>query len=275
MNVFVDKMLLQLSDPLQLVQLLAPTTDPNHAHLLTLLNAVYDSQFATIHDVRNVTVQQMEFQKLLLTTHRTQGTWTQIIPSYMRTDVFYESSDKLEPLWLDVFAEVSLTLLLEIDSGQVESITVQALEKFNTLDEFKAYFIFIDLPAFLAEHGIKTVEELKEHGRYLLTEIRLRQPPVFDPNDPANLYPYSLKLATFIRDSIDIAATLHDIKLARAVVERIQIYRKEFNGSEVLAPYAPMIIFPQEALTGSPFTADQLQKFFAGQGILALFLTPA
>ena len=97
---------------------------------------------------------------------------------------------------------------------------------------------------------------------------------MFDPNDPANLYPYSLKLATFVRDTIDIAATLHDIKLARAVVERIQVYSKEFNGNEVFAPYAPMII-SQEALTGSPFTADQLQKFFAGQGILALFLTPA
>lgn len=274
MSVFVDKLLLQLSDPMQIVQLLAPAADTNHTRLLTLLNAVYDFQFATIHDVRSVTVQQTEFQKLLLTTHRTQGTWMQSIPSYMRTDVFYESSDKLEPLWLDVFAEVSLTLLLEIDSGQVESITAHALEKFNTLDEFKAYFVFIDLPAFLAEHGIETVEELKEHGHYLLTEIRLRQPPVFDPNDPANLYRYSLKLATFIRDTIDLATMLHDIKLARAVVDRIQVYHKEYNGNEILAPYAPTIIFPRDALTGSPFKEDQLQKFFASQGILALFLTP-
>ena len=91
----------------------------------------------------------------------------------MRSDVFYESSDKLEPLWLDVFADISLTLLLEIDSGQVESITVQALEKFNTLDEFKAYFIFIDLPAFLAEHGIKTVEELKDSRLCLILMTQL------------------------------------------------------------------------------------------------------
>src|SRR5205807_1848233 len=96
MSHFVDQLLLQLSDKAQLVQLLAPATDTNHTRLLTLLNAAYNFQFAIIHDVRNTTVQQVELQKLLLTTHRTQGTWTQTIPNYMRTDVFYESSDKLE-----------------------------------------------------------------------------------------------------------------------------------------------------------------------------------
>src|SRR5437899_1814617 len=116
MSVFVDQLLLQLSDPVQLIELLAPAADTNHTRLLTLLKAVYDFQFATIHDVRDPKVLQVEPERLLLTTHRTQGTWTQTIPSYGRTDVFYEGSDKLEPIWLDLTAEVGLKLLLEVDT---------------------------------------------------------------------------------------------------------------------------------------------------------------
>lgn len=275
MSGFVDKLLLQLSNPEQFSQLLAPDADTNHTRLITLLRGVYNFEFASIHDVVGpVQVNQIEVQRLLLTTHRIQGTWAQTIPNYTHTDVFYESSGKLEPIWLDIFATVNLKLLLEIDPGKVESITVQAIEKFNTIDEFKAHFAFADLEAFIDEHGITTVEELKKHGRYLLTEIRLKEPPVFDPRDIHNQYSYSFNVAIFIRDTIDVAATLRDIKLARAVVERVQAYHREFNGNEVLAPYAPIIIFPQEALTGSPFNADVLQKFFKNQNILSLFLTP-
>src|SRR6266567_813650 len=179
MSLFVDQLLVQLSDPAQIVQLLAPATDTNHTRLLTLLHAAYNFQFVTIHDVRNVTVQQVELQKLLLTTHRTQGTWTQTIPTYMRTDVFYESSDKLEPIWLNLTAQVGLTLLLEVDTGAVESILIQPIEGFKTLDDFKAYFHFIDLQAFMTEHGLTTVDDLRAYAQYLITQIQLQQPPQF------------------------------------------------------------------------------------------------
>ncbi len=275
MSVFVDQLLLQLSDPTQLIQLLAPTTDTNHTRLLTLLKAVYNFQYATIHDVRNITVQQIELQKLLLTTHRTQGTWTQTIPNYTRTDVLYEKSDKLEPLWLNITAQIGLTLLLEVDSGAVESIGIQPIEGFQTLDDFKAHFHFIDLQAFMTEHELTTVDDLRAYAQYLIAQIQLKQPPKFDPNDPANLYSYTLSIAILIRDTIDIAAALQDLRLARAVTERVQSYSRSFDGNEVLSPYGSILIFPQTALTGSPFNQNTLQTFFANQGILALFLTPS
>ncbi len=99
----------------------------------------------------------------------------------------------------------------------------------------------------------------------------MKRTPRFDPNNPANLHSYTLNLAILIRDTIDVAAALHDIKLARAVMERVLVYSREFDGNEVLAPYAPIIIFPKAALTGLPFTDSALQTFFASQGILLLF----
>lgn len=275
MSLFVDRLLLQLSDPAQLIQLLDPVGDTNHTRLRTLLNTMYDLEFATIHDIRNIKVQQVEFQRLLLPPHRTQGTWTQLIPSYTRTDVVFEDSGKLEPTWLDVVAKIGLTLLLEIDSGEVESVVVRAIEHFQTLDEFRAHFLFIDLEAFMIEHDITTVEQLKEHAHYLLAEIRLRKPAPFDPNNSANLHSYTLNLAILIRDAIDVTGVLRDVKLARVALERALSYRKEFDGTEVRAPYAPIVIFPVASLGGLPFNADALQTFFDTEGILALFLTPA
>src|SRR2546423_1621309 len=113
------------------------------------------------------------------------------------------------------------------------------------------------------EHGLKTVEELREHAQYLRAEIRLKQ-----LGTEAKPYSYSLSITVFIRDGIDIAATLHDIKLARVVSERVLAYGREFNGNEVLAPYAPIVILPRAALNGGPFREDALQPFFANQGIL-------
>jgi hypothetical protein len=246
MSLFVDQMLLQLSDPAQLIQLLSPATDTQHSRLLTLLKTMYGLPLttmyglpiATIHDVKNIAISQkdVEFQRLLLTTHEQRGTWTQSAPNHVRTDVVYEGSDRLEPLWLDIAAKVDLKLLLEVDRSEIQSINTHSLDQVT---------------------------------------IQVKKPPPFDPNDPANLYSYTLNVAILIRDTIDVAATLHDIKLASTVSERIVTYSKEVDVAEVLVPFAPIVIFPQTALTGIPLKPDALQSFFALEGVLALFMTPS
>jgi hypothetical protein len=275
MTLFVDQVLLQLSNSAQFLQLLTPAGDTTHTRLLTLLNAVYNLPFATIHDVRNVAVNQMEFQKLVFPTHYTQGTWTQTIPGYTRTDVTYEDLDRPDPVWIDIAAEVGLTLLLEADTGEIASITDFEVANFQTLADFQKQFRYIDLNAFMAEHNITTIDELRERYQYLRSEIQLLPLVQFDPNNPANLHSYTLNIATLIRDVIDVAATLRDAKLARFALGQALAYQKEVDVAEVQNPYAPLVIFSQTALTGLPFTTDALQTFFAGEGILALFFTPS
>jgi hypothetical protein len=233
MSLFVDQILLQLSDSAQLIQLLSPTTDTQHSRLLTLLTTMYNLRFATIHGVKNIAISQVEFQRLLLTLHEQRGTGTQSTPNHVR---LYEGSERLEPLWLDIAAKVDLKLLMEVDRGEVQSINTHSLD------------------------------QVRIQGKPL---------PPFDPNDPANIYSYTLNVAILIRDTIDVAATLHDVKLASTVSERIVTYRKEVDVAEVLAPYASIIIFPQTALNGSPLKPDALQSFFAHEGVLALFMTPS
>lgn len=275
MSLFVDQLLLQLRDPTQLTQLLAPASDPTQARLRTLLGAVYDMPFATIHAIRNLQVRQIEFQKPLFPPERLAGAWQQTIPSYTRTDISLERQQQVAPVWLDLLATLDLTLVLEVDPGEVESILTHELTGFNTLDEFRALFRFIDLDAFLAKHRITTVEELKEAYHYLLTEIQLRTPAPFDANDPANQYPFTLSVACLIRDTIDVSEALRAAKLAQATWESTQAYRREVDTAEVRTPYAPLLLFPETALNGLPFDANALQTFFAAERVLSLFVTPA
>lgn len=236
MSLFVDRLLLQLSDPAQLRQLLAPADDTGHTRLLTLLNTMYNLEFAKIHDVQDVSVQQSESERLFLTMHQTRGVWRQTTPGHQHTDIVYEGSDKLEPIWLDIAAQVQVKLLIEVDSGTAESIDTHQLDQIM---------------------------------------IQFKKPVPFDPQDPANVQSYPLNIAIFIRETLDVAAALHDIKLARSVIEQASVYQKELDSGEVVAPYAPIVIFPPDALQGLPFNADALHTFFARENVLVVLMAPA
>jgi hypothetical protein len=274
MSEFSDRLVLQLSDPAQLVQLLAPAADTAHTRLRTLLDAAFTMDFATLHDIRDIQVLSTEFERPIFPLKRVTGTWTQTTPAYERTDVRYEGPDFQAPVWVDIAAAVALTLVLEVDLGAVASIMTREIANFNSLDEFRARFQFIDINAFMAQLGLSTFEELQERYHYLLTEIHLQPPPAFNPADPANQHRFTLGLAVFIRDLIDVTTVLREAKLAQVTMERALTFRQTVDVAEVRTPYAPLLVFPENALSGRPFTADALQGFFAREHILTLFVTP-
>ncbi|WP_460060553.1 hypothetical protein [Streptomyces sp. YKOK-I1] len=272
MSEFVDQQMVRLSDPSHLASLVDPPGDTQHGRVRALLNAVYAMEFATIHGVSEMKVRQTEFQRPVFPPRRTAGTWFQSVPPYTRTDVALERHDPTAPVWVDLAAELGLTLLLDIDVGGVQSFLTREITDFASLDDFRSRFRFIDLDAFMAEHGITTVEELREAFHYLITEVRLRFPGPFDPNDPANSHRYDLKLAILIRDTVDVAAALRDAKLARTAMERAIVPQPRSDETEVRTPYAPVVVFPVSAVPGPPLTQDVLESFFASEGVLTLFV---
>ena len=168
MSAFLDKAMLSLNDPANLRELVAPAADPTHQRVRQLFATVYALPSATLHDVTRVDVLASEFQRPLFPPRRLTGTWTQTIPSHTRTDILYEGLDGLAPEWLDVLARLALTVVLEVDAGEVEEIRLADIGDFSTLAEFQAKFRFFDLDGFMAEHHITTVEELKAAYHYLL-----------------------------------------------------------------------------------------------------------
>jgi hypothetical protein len=272
---FVDRLLVQFRDPAKVVAMLAPPADPTNSRLKGLLEAVYDQPFAVVRDIRNPTIRGVEFERPIDPPRRRRGTWMQTAPVYMRTDVSYEDRDTSGPIWLDVVVDLEVDLLLEVDPGQVESIVTREIEGFSTLDEFKARFQFLDLDAFLARLGITTVDELKSRYPTLLTEIRLEPSPPFDPDDPANLRRYPLRVAMLIREALDVAGLLREAKqTARALTDALA-FAERFEVSEVRSPFGVMVVVPDSVLAGQPLVADDIRALFATERIPIVFTTPA
>jgi hypothetical protein len=252
----------------------APPSDATYQRVRQLFAAVYALPSAVLHDVTEVEVVTSDFQLPLFPPRRLAGTWTQTAPNHARTDVLYESSDALTPEWLDVATQLAVTVVLEVDSGEIETLQVADIGDFTTLGEFEAKFRYFDLAAFMAEHQITTVDELKRAYRYLLGQIRLRKPGTFDPGDAAHRRRFELNIAVLIRDGIDVTGCLRDTRLAREVAERSLPYRRTVDHADVRTPYAPLLILPADAVPGTGFTVDDLTEFFAGQDVLAVFLNP-
>lgn len=274
MGLFADQMLVHLSDPVRLAQFLAPPGDPGGTRPRALLDAVLDLPFARLHEIRDMEVKETRIERPITPLRRLRGSVTQTIPSYTLATEVSESEEPAEPLWLDISARLAMTVVLEVDQGDVESIIVREITDVATLEEFRDRFQFFDLDAFLAEHGISTIEELRAHAHYLKTEIRLRPPGPFDPNDPANLRHYRLNVAILIREAIDLVAALRTAQSLRVTLERDLTYHREQDQAAIRTPYAPVVIFPESLLAGLPFDAATVRALFARERMLALFATP-
>jgi len=268
---FVDATMVRLSDPAHLRDLVAPPGEAGQERIRRLLATVYALPDATIHQVTRVDVLTSEFQRPLFPARRLAGTWTQTTPSHTRTDVLYEGSDGLAAEWLDLAARLAVTLVLRVDPGEVESIRLAEPAEFSTLAEFEAQFRAFDLAAFMAEHGLSTVEDLKRAYRYLLGGIRLRDPGPFDPADPAHQRRFDLPLAIFIRDEIDLSACLRAVRLAREAGERALPYQRHTGDGEVLGPFATLLVLPAAAVVADGFTEAELTAFFAAQDAVVVF----
>lgn len=235
MSVFVDQMLVALRDPRALVALLDPPADRAHQRMRTLFAAMVDAPVADIRDVQEVTARGIELARPLFPAHETRGTWLQTQPQPVSTDVRWAREDPLAPLWIDLTADLSVTLVLEHETASVESIRVHEL----------------------------------------VTRIRLEPLPRFDPRDPANQHRFELGVALLLRDELDVGEALRAAKLARAALRRTVAYREQADADTTLtSPYAPVVAFPAAALAASRFTEPQLQALFAAEGVVSVFARP-
>jgi hypothetical protein len=254
-----------------------PPSDAERRRVRTLLAAAYDLSLGTVHSIQDVTVRAIEVERPVFPPERTRGTWTGTVPTYTRTDVAEERVDLREPVWLDLVAEVDMTLVLEFDAGEVERIVTREIAGFQTLDEFKQRFQILDfnlldLDRLLKELDVSTVDDLREQYHHLVTEIHLKTPPAFNPDDPANRRHYTLNLAILIRDGLDLVRAVREAKLARAALERTLTYHDQVAEAEVRTPYAPLLIFPKSALADLAFGESDVQRLVSAEGISAVFI---
>ena len=268
---FTDHALLALADPAALGALLLPTGDTDGGLVRTMLGATYDLSAARIDQVKTVQVTEIAVQRALFPHGRLDGQWSQTVPSYTRGELAFTVPAPADPVWIDVLARIDVTVVTEVDPSGAESVLARGFDDFTTLDEFRARFAFIDLDAFLAEHGISTVEQLRDAFDYVVADVQLRTPTTFDPTDPANTHTLPVTLAAVIVDPFDIAAGLRATRLVREAAKGLGGSMPAGIPAEVVEAYATAVV---GAATGLPdgVTAATVQQLYAGEGVVGLFL---
>ncbi|UPJ53427.1 hypothetical protein IVB30_20185 [Bradyrhizobium sp. 200] len=270
----IDRLLLRMRDPVQLLGVLAPAGDPAPTRMRRLVDAAFSVPFGTIHNISDVRVGELEFARPVLVQRQSRGRWTELSPGHRLTDIAYEEAGRLQPLWLDVTAEIRLKLLLETDPGAVASIMTNEASDVATLEDFRTRFPFIDVDALMARYGLTTYDELREHYRFVEAEIKLQAPPPFDPNDPANQHAVTLHIAILIRELLDVRGVLQEAKLLRVALKQAISFKRELGPVEALAPFALVVIWPEEALLGQQLAANDIAALFALEHILVVFVAP-
>jgi hypothetical protein len=270
---FGDATLLALSDDTELLRVLDPPDDASHARVRALVGAMYDMPYAEIHEVEAVTVRRSELARPAFPPRENQGDLTRTTPAYVRTDFRFEEIDRLSPFWIDLAAELDVTLVVEFDPGEVESIMARPVDDFTTLAQFRAHFAFIDLDDFMARHGLTTVEELRDAFDYLKLEVRTRAPAAFDPGDEANRITFRLNVALLFRDALEVGDALRAAKLARAVLERTVTAPRDTDQLSTRRAFVPVVVFPASVVTDASVTEAQVQALFAHEGVMAVFRT--
>jgi hypothetical protein len=271
MTVFGDRALRELSDPDALGALLLPAGDAAGTRVRTMLAATYDLSAARIDQVSAAHVRMVSLQRPLFPVGRQEGTWSQLVPSFTRTELTLTMPAPVDPLWIDLLARIDVTVVTEVDPSGAEAVLSKAFDDFATLEEFRARFTFFDLDAFLAEHHISTVEELRDAFDYVVTEIRLRTSPAFDPDDPANRHTLPVTLAAVIVDPFDLTAGLRATRLVREAAKGLNGPAPAGIPVEVTEAYATAVVTAADGLPNG-LTAAEVEQFYGKEGVVSLFV---
>ncbi|MEV7280372.1 hypothetical protein [Streptomyces sp. NPDC093111] len=267
MGVIQDRAMARLADPASLGALLEPRAR-------FLVERTHELEYERIDSVAALRVRKVAAQWPLFPPDSRRGNWSQVVPGTTLAD-FSWSGEAAEPVWIDVLAELEIDVVAETDPGGLDSLVVKAVDEYATLDEFRAQFRFLDLDAFMRGHGLVTVEDLRESGEYLRTEVRLRRPPVFDPGHPANRRTVAVDAAVVVGAVDDVAGAVRAARLVAAAARDRPLSPGGFGAR--VAPYALVAAFPAPVPPPPPappgLTQAQIESLLDGAGIAALFLT--
>lgn len=269
---FVDRALLQLHQPAALEDLLKGSADGPYPHLERLITTVFGETTASIDRIEDISVIDAEPCVQIPAVTRIRGTFTTSQPAYAQSEARGELAVPGGP-WAHLIARTLLRVVIETDDGGIESVVMSSIDNITDLADFASRFRYIDLPAFLNARKITTVEQLRDAAQYLLAEIRLTQPPQFDPNDPTNSYSVEVDVACTVLAELDLAAGL----MAARDLMTAGSERAPGPGNPVLGvaqhPFAVAVIFPQAQGQAHP-TSAQVDALFAKAGVLPLFANP-
>lgn len=138
--------------------------------------------------------------------------------------------------------------------------------------DFVARFEFLDLPALMAAAGAHTYPELQARFPQLF-KLHYADPPVYDPDDPAVLRTYRLRVSTLFFPTLDLVEALRRLTRTRRALDAAEPTRAEYEGGAVLGASAWLAVFPDDAIGAGTPTRAQIEALFGADNVVAAFET--
>lgn len=271
---FIDRALLQLHEGTALADLIKGGGAAPYSQCDRLITSVFAAENADLDSVNDVSVLSCTPMRLFQSRDRVAGTLVTTQPAYATSDLRGDIIHPTTGQWASLFATLQLSIVVATDPGGVESAVISSLENITSFADFESRFRYIDLQAFLDAHQITTVEQLREAAQYVLAEMHLKQPPPFDPHDPANTYTIALDLAVVLNEELDLQSGLMAAQLLRAAGESGPPGSASAVLGQAAHPFAVAVVFPQSALGAGQPTPAQIDQLFAKVDLLPLFANP-
>ena len=270
MSEFIDKLMVKYLDPANVKQLLKPATDPAGQLVQALIGAVFEMRYFTIKEVDSLDILSQQFQAPIGDPFDVQGTFERVLPQAERIFATFTAPRLRQTAWAAMELDLRVTTKVQIASGALQTITSEDLSSVASLAEFQAKFDFIDLTDFMAQARVSTLQELKAAFPRLL-QLHFAQPPPYDPADPKAVKTFRFPLCVVFADTIDLAASLQEVKSARRAAEASRPHVDHANGDDLLLGSAWMVIFPSAAIGAATPTQASIAALFAAEGLVAAF----
>jgi hypothetical protein len=270
MSGFADRLMVRYLTDANVDQLLVPTGDTTRQRVKRLLESVYEMRDLTVREVVSAEVQGRQFQLPIVEQTELRGSWERIHPQSERTLASFVTSAFARVTWVGMSLDTRVEVNVEITEAALEKIESEDLSDVTTIAGLQAKFLFVDINDLMATSGVTTLQQFKAEFPRIF-RLRFAQPPQYDPQAAAAGRKYRLRVCALFSEALDLEGMLQMAKAARRANETAYPHISDFEGGDILAGSAWMVVFPTSSITTtSPQEADVI-ALFAAEGILAAF----
>ncbi|HVQ93860.1 MAG TPA: hypothetical protein VMU51_22670 [Mycobacteriales bacterium] len=256
MTDFADQLMVRYLDPANVAALLMPPADTTRQRIRALLAGVYQPQLLTVEAVDEVSVRATRFQVPIVEPVTVRGTWDRVIPPPAeRALATVELPSLAQTFWLDMMLDAVVGVRVSTSAALLDAVGSEDVSGLSQPD-FVARFAFLDLPGLMRAAGVGTYQELQADFPRLY-KLHYADPPAYDPDDPAAVRSYRLRVSALFFPTLDLAGALRQLGRTRRAVDAAMPRVDEYEGGDLLSASAWLAVFPAGAVgAGTPSPAE-------------------
>ena len=269
---FADQLMVRYLNPANVDALLVPPADTARQRIRALLAAVYQPRLLTVEAVDEVSVRATRFQVPVIEPVTARGTWDrEIPPPAERALATVELPSLAQTFWLDMMLDLVVAVRVSSSAALLDAIGSADVSELSQAD-FVARFAFLDLPGLMRAAGVQTYAQLQADFPRLY-KLHYADPPAYDPDDPAAVRTYRLRVSVLFFPTLQLAGALRQLSRTRRAIDAVLPRPDGYEGGDLLSASAWLAVFPAAAVGAGTPSTDQIAALLGADRFVAAFET--